>query len=367
MGWEDENNKRRKPDSDGPPDIDEIFRNLLDKLSNKNKKNPFDRKDNGKPTSNVNITFNIKWIWALFGGIFFLWVVMGFYVVTQQERAVVLRLGRYYDTLQAGLHWQPYLVDTVEKVNVTAVRSTSTLGSMLTKDENIVQVNLTVQYVVANARDYLLKINSPLLSLTNALDSALRHVVGSSTMSSVLTDGREEVSDEVAQRLQSYLNVYEAGIDIIRVNIQNTQAPVEVQAAFDDVIKAREDEQRFQNDARTYANGVVPEARGRAQRILQDAQAYKEQKIATATGDASRFTQILEEYQKAPVVTRERLYYETIERILSTTNKVLIDGSQDGNGSGNNIFYIPLDRILDQQVRQAAPSPSVSRNNANSN
>lgn len=273
-------------------------------------------------------------------GALVLWAVAGFYTIDQQERGVVLRLGKYLETVQPGLQWNPKFIDSVEKVNVTKVRSHSSRGTMLTEDENIVDVSLSVQYIVSNPKDFFLQVRDPEQSLTHATESALRHVVGSSEMHDVLTEGREVLAIDVQERLQNYVDSYGAGLQISKVNIENAQAPREVQSAFDDVIKAREDEERAKNEAETYRNGIIPEARGYAQRLLEEANAYKAQVIAEAEGDAARFTKLYVEYKKAPEVTRERLYIDALQKVMSTSSKVLVDVE-----GGNNMLYLPLDKL----------------------
>ena len=287
----------------------------------------------------------------LFGAaiVLVLWAGMGFYTVDQQERSVVLRLGKYSETVQPGLHWNPPLIDNVTKVNVTAVRDVDLRALMLTEDENIVQVGLSVQYIVSNPKDFLLEVRDPEGTLLQATESALRHVVGGSEMHSVLTEGRALLALDIESRLQNYLNGYQTGLEVIKVNIENTSAPSQVQDAFDDVIKAREDEQRVKNEAQAYANGIVPEARGRAQRVSEEALAYREQVVARAEGEATRFTKLLTEYQKAPEVTRERLYIVAMEDVLSNASKVMVDVK-----GGNNMIVLPLDQIMKNQSLRSA-------------
>ncbi|MEY3017291.1 MAG: rane protease subunit HflK, partial [Pseudomonadota bacterium] len=233
------------------------------------------------------------------------------------------------------------LIDEVSKINVTRVRSSTHSGLMLTEDENMISVELSVQYTVSNPKDFLLAVRDPELSLHHATESALRHVVGSSAMHDVLTDGRENIAIEIQARLQNYLNDYTTGIQVAKVNVEETRPPREVQAAFDDVIKAREDEQRVKNEAEAYANGIVPEARGMAQRLIEEASAYKQSVIAQAQGQAARFEALLAEYKRAPEVTRERLYIEAIESVMTNSSKVMVDVE-----GGNNMMYLPLDKII---------------------
>jgi membrane protease subunit HflK len=216
-------------------------------------------------------------------------------------------------------------------------------AQMLTEDQNIVEVNMSVQYTVMSPEDFVLKVRDPENSLQHATESALRHVVGGSEMYQVLTEGREKIAADVHLRLQDYLNNYTTGIQVTQVNIESTSPPAEVQEAFDDVIKAKEDEERVKNEAQAYSNGIIPEARGQAQRQLEEASAYKEQVIAQAQGEAQRFEKLLTEYNKAPEVTRERLYIDAIQGVLSRTSKVMIDVE-----GGNNLLYLPLDKIVNQ-------------------
>ena len=280
------------------------------------------------------------------------------YSVDEQEQAVILRLGKYHETVGAGLHIYFPPIDRKYQTNVTRERAYSKQGQMLTEDENIIEVPLTVQYKISNLEDFVLRVDQPEISLQHATDSALRHVVGSTAMDQVLTEGREVLAEETKVRLQRFLDQYQTGITVTQVNVQNAQAPREVQEAFDDVIRAREDEQREKNQAETYANGVVPEARGQAQRILEDANGYRDEVIARAEGEAQRFNQLVAEYRKAPEVTRQRLYIETMQDVLGNTSKVLMSGDQ----GKNSLLYLPLDKMLQEQ--KAAPRESYSSESA---
>ena len=227
---------------------------------------------------------------------------------------------------------------------------------MLTEDQNIVDVTIVVQYDVANPQDFALQIREPEVTLTHATDSAIRHVVGSAEMTAVISEGREALGQEIQERLQAYIDGYRSGIKIIKVNVENSQAPRQVQAAFDDVIKAREDEQRLKNQAEAYSNGIIPEARGKAQRLLEEASAYKERVVAEAKGDADRFLKLLAQYRKAPEVTRQRLYIDSVQDVMSSSSKVMVDVA-----SGSNIMYLPLDRL-----GQAAGQSLVNRSGSGS-
>ena len=340
-------NRRPNGQDQGPPDLDEALGKLIEKFNglfggSGNKNTSGSGGNTPTPTRKI-IGFGAAIVLVL-------WAGMGFYTVDQQERAVVLRLGKFSETVQPGLHWNPPLVDNVTKVNVTAVRNVENRALMLTEDENIVEVGLSVQYIVSNPKDFLLEVREPDSSLLQATQSALRHVVGGSEMHSVLTEGRALLAVDIERRLQSLMSEYRTGLEVIKVNIENTAAPSQVQDAFDDVIKAREDEQRVKNEAQAYANGIVPESRGRAQRVSEEAQAYREQVVAR---EATRFTKLLTEYQKAPEVTRERLYLVAMEDVLSNASKVIVDVE-----GGNNMMVLPLDQIMQNQSMRAATGAS---------
>lgn len=341
-GGGDNRGKRGGGNDQGPPDLDEAMRKLQDRLGSifggGKKRGGFGGGDGrGKGGNSFFIVLVV--LAALF------WAGMGFYTVDQQERGIVLRLGKYHDTVQPGLQWNPPLIDEVVKVNTTRIRTYDHRSLMLTADENIVDVDMTVQYVVSDPVKFTLEVRDPSDSLAQSSESALRHVVGTSEMHSILTEGRDTLALQVQERLQRYMENYSTGLTISKVNIKNAQAPRQVQDAFDDVIKAREDEQRAKNEAEAYANGIVPEARGRAQRMIEEASAYREEVVAKATGEASRFKALLAEYQKAPEVTRERLYIDAVKEVLSSTGKVLVDVE-----GGNNMMYLPLDRLTEKQT-----------------
>lgn len=364
MAWNEPGNNGKDQDpwgnrgsggsNQGPPDLDEALGKLVEKFNGL-----FGGKRGGSGTNGgqepPTPAPSGKLIGVMAVVVAVIWGGMGFYTVDQQERAVVLRLGSYLETVQPGLQWNPPLIDDVTKVNVTAVRNHEHVALMLTKDENIVEVGLSVQYVVSNPKDFLLEVRAPENSLAQATESALRHVVGSSTMDDVLTEGRAVLAEDVQVRLQGYLDSYRNGLEVSKVNIENTTAPSQVQDAFDDVIKAREDEQRVMNEAEAYANGIVPEARGQAQRMMEEASAYREEVVARAEGEATRFTKLLTEYQKAPEVTRERLYLVAMEDVLSNSAKVLVDVE-----GGNNMMVLPLDQIMSSSKRTTTYGSSAS-------
>ena len=317
----------------GPPDLDEAFRKLQSQLSG-----IFGRgSGGGSGSGGVNTRFFA--IGAVVAAV--VYVIAGFYVVDQQERGVVFRFGAVLDqVVQPGLHWNAPIVDRVELVNVTRVNSHQHQALMLTEDENIVDVSLTVQYVIDDPVAYLINVKAPDSSLAQATESALRHVVGSSEMDAVITDGREQIAVEVQDRLQTYVDIYGTGILVSKVNIDESAPPQQVKDAFNDVQKAKEDENRYRNEANAYAESIVPEARGRARQQIEAATAYRDQVIAQAEGEADRFIKLLAEYRLAQDVTRDRLYIDAMQNVLSRSSKVIVD--VDG---GNNLLYLPLDRI----------------------
>ena len=332
----------------GPPDIEQALNDLIRKISGL-----FGgRKSSGGTGGSSNrdgIPGSLLVIVVVIA--LLIWGGMGFYTLDEQERGVVLRLGRAQEAVVLpGLHWNPPLIDEVTPVNVTRVFDRVFSNTMLTEDDNIVDVTMTVQYVITDARSYVLEVRDPEISLQQAAESALRHVVGGSVMNDVISTGREILAQDTHQRLQQYLDNYSTGITVSQVNITRSLPPQQVRAAFDAVIKAREDNQSFQNEARRYANQVVPEARGYALRQIEEANAYREQVLAEAQGEAQRFEQLLVEYQKAPAVTRERLYIDAMEAVMGSSSKVMIDVE-----GGNNMMYLPLDQLL-----QSRRNPNVT-------
>ncbi|MBN7795552.1 FtsH protease activity modulator HflK [Parahaliea mediterranea] len=346
MAWNEPgggNNKPKDPwggGDQGPPDLDEALKKVQEKLGGL-----FGGRggSGGGRGSGAGISGSL--ILVLLTGAVLVWALMGFYQIDQQERAVVLRFGEYHSTVQPGLQWNPPLIDEVIKVNTTRVRAVSFREIMLTKDENIVEVRMSVQYVIDDPTKFVLEVRSPENSLQHAAQSAIRHVVGDTRMDLVLTEGRAQIAADVRTRLQTYLDNYQTGIRVSKVNVDESKPPSQVQAAFDDVIKAREDEERLKNEAQSYANGIVPEARGRAQREIEEASAYKEQVIANAEGEADRFEKLLTEYRKAPKVTRERLYLEAVQGVYANSSKVMVDVE-----GGNNVMYLPLDKLAERSA-----------------
>jgi membrane protease subunit HflK len=274
-----------------------------------------------------------------------IWGLLGFYQIDAKEKALVLRLGKFHEIVGDGLHWNPPLIDLITRVRVTEERQYETRGQMLTQDENIVELPLTVHYNIKSVKDFVLNVKAPENSLRHATDSALRHVVGSSGLDEVVSTGREQLSIDVQERLQTYLDSYGTGIKVVKVNILEAKPPSAVKAAYDDVIKAREDRERVINEAQAYANGIVPEARGRAKRVIEEAKGYQARVVADAEGETERFDKLLAEYQKAPEVTRQRLYLDTMQSVMENSSKVLVDVE-----GGNNMLYLPLDKIMQQQA-----------------
>jgi|TARA_B100001741_G_scaffold84336_1_gene68616 membrane protease subunit HflK len=350
MSWNGNDNKDPWGREDAPPEIDEVIKKARERINS-----IFGGGSSGDDSSGGFSMKNFTWIFVV---LIFGYITLGIYQVEEAERSVVLRLGKFQEIKGPGLRWNPPIVDNWEIVDVVRVRPHRHDALMLTKDENIVDVTVSVQYQIADPMKYVLDIRDADASLAQATESALRHVVGGSIMDDALTTGRELIAQEVRTRLQSYLDRYSTGLEVLIVNIEDSSPPNQVQEAFDDVIKAREDEVRARNEAETYANGLVPEARGEAQRMLQDAEAYKEQVISEAEGDAARFNLLLAEYQKAPDVTRNRLYLDSIQGVMSNSTKVMIDVE-----GGNNILYLPLDKIA-QSARgvEELNIPSASNN-----
>ena len=269
------------------------------------------------------------------------------YQLDASERAVILRLGKFHEEQSEGLNFRLAGIDDRYIENVSLTRRYTQTNSMLTKDENIVDVTVSAQYRIANLKDFVLNVKDPEGSLRNAIESALRHVVGDNTLDQTLTVGRENIAFDVQNRLQAYLDSYQTGLLVQQVNIEKTDPPSAVKDAFDDVVAAREDKERLQNEAERYALSIVPEARGQAQARIRQAEGYKLEVVANAEGEVARFTNLLEEYSKAPEVTRDRLYLDALQSVLSNSTKVMIDVE-----GGNNLLYLPLDKIMEENKKQ---------------
>jgi len=352
MAWNESGGGNRDPwggrgGDRGPPDLDEAFRKLQAQLSG-----IFGKGRGGSSGASSGKAAGSALGIGL-GLLVILYLALGIYQVDEQERGVVFRFGAVQeDVVMPGLHWNPPIIDRVEKLNVTRVQSHEHSAHMLTEDENIVEVSLTVQWVVSDPKAHVVEVRNPAASLVHATESALRHVAGGSKMDSVMTEGREAIAMEVQERLQNYLDRYRTGILISKVNIDRTSPPNQVRDAFDDVQKAKEDEQRVINEANAVAESVVPRARGEAQKQIERANAYRDQVIARAEGEAERFSKLLAEYQGAKGVTRDRLYIDAMESVLGNTSKIMVDVQ------GNNLMMLPLDRM-----QQAGASAMVAPRN----
>ncbi len=349
-----------KKNDQGPPDLDEVVKKFQDQIGKIfGGKGSSGGDGEGQGSSSGGSGGGAVSIGVVLGGALFLWGLTGIYIVDEGKRGVELRFGEYSETTQPGPHWRiPYPIDTVEIVDVSQIRNVeigyrSGVGGeaakrsvlnealMLTQDENIVDVSFAVQYRIKNAQDYLFNLRSPDQTLREATESAVREIVGKSKMDFVLTEGRSDMVQRAEVLIQEILDRYGSGLQVTSVNMQDAQPPEQVQAAFSDAVKAREDEQRLKNEAEAYANDIIPKARGAGARMNEEATAYKSKVVAEAEGQTSRFLQVLAEYQKAPEVTRERLYLDAMETVLSTTSKVMLDVE----GSGN-LLYLPLDRMM---------------------
>tara|TARA_Y100000758_G_scaffold237362_1_gene173663 strand:- start:1008 stop:2255 length:1248 start_codon:yes stop_codon:yes gene_type:complete len=376
MAWNQEGPENKDPwgqgnGQKGPPDLDQVIRDLQKKLSGIFGKSSSRGGGGGGSGGGKGKGLSL----GRTGGsllaivVVGLWIASGFYVVDQSEQGVELRFGKFQEVKPAGLRWHmPYPIELVEIVNVQQVRTvevgyrtreggTTRDGAtqlvlvprealMLTADENIIDIQFAVQYNIRDPRDLLFKVSEPADQVVRqATESAVREIVGRSSMDFVITGGRAEIAFETRELLQNILDRYQTGITVRAVEMQNAQPPAEVKDAFDDAVRAREDEERLKNEAEAYANDIIPKARGAAARIVQESEGYKESVIATSQGEASRFLQVLEEYNLAPGVTRDRLYLEAMEEVLSRSTKLVID---QGSNS-NNVMYLPLDQLIRRQ------------------
>jgi len=364
-------------DNQGPPDLDEVVKKMQDKFGalfgrGGSGQTPGGGGGRGGGISSAGIGL-ILVVAAL------VWAVAGIYTVEEGRRAVVLQFGKYIKTTMPGLQWVPPIIQTYDIVDIENVRdarigyrsegatgrrsaSIEEESLMLTQDENIVDIHLAVQYKIKSASDYLFNVKDPDDTLRQATESGLREIIGKNNMDFVLTQGRSEIAARVQELIQAILDRYGTGLLVTSVNMQDAQPPEPVQAAFDDAVKAREDEERLKNEAEAYANDIIPRARGKAARAEEDALAYKDQVIAQAKGESARFLQILAEYKKAPEVTRKRLYIDAMESVMTKTTKVLIDVKD-----GNNLMYLPLDKMMQgaagiRDLSEATTNTSPSRN-----
>ena len=378
---------RGRGDNQGPPDLEDVWRDFNQKLSGMLGGKGGGRSSGGGGGGPKMPNLGFRQIGGGFGALLVLllvvWLASGFYTVDAAERGVVLRFGQHVQTTEPGLRWRmPYPIETHEIVDLTGVRTVEVgyRGSdrntvlrealMITEDENIINIQFSVQYILKSPEEYLFNNRFPDDTVIQAAETAMREIVGKSTMDFVLYEGREEIGATAHELMQAVIDRYQAGILISRVMMQNAQPPEQVQAAFEDVVKARQDRERLRNEGEAYRNDVVPRARGAAARLLEEANAYRERVVANAEGEASRFSQVYEQYAKAPRVTRERMYIDTMQQVLSSTSKVMIDAD-----SGGNLLLMPLDKLLGQtggsvamsesqraqqpQAQPASPAPTV--------
>jgi membrane protease subunit HflK len=345
----------------GPPDLDELWRNFNQRLAA-----IFGRRGGGGAPGGEPPNFR-----QLGGGagllvflVLVVWLASGFYIVDASQRGVVLTFGRYSQTTEPGLRWRwPYPIQSQEVVNISQVRTIEVgyrnnvkskvlrEALMLTDDENIVDIQFAVQYTIKDPEDYLFNVRRPDETVMQVAESSFREIVGRSRMDFVLYEGREEIAARAEKLMQDILDRYQTGVLISKVTMQNAQPPEQVQAAFDDAVKAKQDQERAKNEGQAYYNDVVPKARGTASRLIEEANGYRQRVVAAAEGDASRFRQVLVEYNRAPAVTRERMYLETVQQIMTSTSKVMIDAK-----AGGNLLFLPLDKIVQMS---AAGLPEV--------
>lgn len=349
MPWKEPGKGDKDPWNSGgdqPPDLDEVFRNLNRKFSRMfgggggNSKN---RKSGSGSGGVLGIVVVALVLWVVYDSI---------HIVDEAEQGVVLRFGAYNRTLPPGINFTlPRPIESMTQINVRNVRSLEDRGYMLTEDENLVEFLYKVQYQVSDAQNFLFEVRGPEITVKHAAESALRESVGTNRLDAILEGTqREAIRLETQRVLQETLDRYQAGVQINQFNFEDVNVPTAVREAYSDVIRAREDKERFIEEARVHANSVVPEARGKAARITQEAEAYRQTTIALSQGDAERFTQLLEEYQKAPEVTRKRLYLQTMENVLARNKKVLLDADSSGN-----VLYLPLDQVVDGQGASRMP------------
>jgi len=353
MAWNEPGGGNKDPwggnqGNQGPPDLDEIVRKLQERVSAL-----LGGKGGGSGGGGGGSDLSTKTIGVIVAILFIGWLFTGIYIVDPAERGVVMRFGAYTKMTEPGPHWHiPWPIETVQIVNVDEISSFTHKASMLTQDENIVDVELTVQSRIQDAANYLFQDQAPEKTLRDATETVVRKTIGGSKLDFILTEGRSAVAATIQERVQSLMNEYKTGLLVTSVNMQPAKPPEQVKEAFDDAIKAREDKERLENKAEAYSNEILPQARGEAARVVADAKAYRDRVIASAEGETARFTSVMSEYEKAPEVTRQRLYLETMEKVLGNTNKILIDVPQ-----GNSLMYLPLDRIMQQQP---APPPRTS-------
>lgn len=360
MAWNEPGGDKKDPwgnrgNDGGPPDLDEAFRRFKERLSGL-----FSGRGSGSGSGGGSETGgpgNEKLAWALLGIAILVWLASGFYIVQPPERAVITRFGAFQEVQGPGPHWHlPWPIESSQIVNVASNRAIKLASqTMLTRDENLVRIDLSVQYNVRDAQDFLFQVRAPEETLHQTIESVLREVVGKNDMDFIITEGRGEVAARTQDRTQKIIDGYGTGLNIQAVNLQQAQPPEAVQAAFEDAIKAREDQVRFINEAEAIENRIIPEARGNAEERLEEARAYRNRVLESARGDVARFNALLTEYQNAPAVTRKRLYLDTMEKVMGETGKVLVQRK----GEGDNLIYMPLERML-QNAGSRKDRPSGS-------
>lgn len=339
-------NKSSQPGSQQPPDLDEILRKLFSKFNEVIGGKPSRGSARWQPPKGLNSVVGLVLV-----VIATLYVLSGVYIVAPAERAVVTQFGKYVDTVGPGPHWIPRFIRAEQKVDVSQVMSSQHSGYMLTTDQNIVYLELAVQYRIDNPEAYLFNVRDPIASLQQTTDSAMRQVVGSETLERILTTGRTEIRQKITDTITTMLQKYNSGLALVDVAMQPAKVPEPVRAAFDDVIKALEDKDRMENQARAYSARMQQVARGQAARFIQEAEGYRTQVVSQAQGEANRFNAVLTEYLKAPDILRQRLYLQTMQQVLTNTSKVLVDTK-----NGNNLLYLPLDKLM-ENARSTMTSP----------
>jgi modulator of FtsH protease HflK len=378
MAWNDNNNQNPwGGDNQTPPELDEVIKDFKNKFNG-----AFGSNKSNKSSTPSAPQGSVKFV-AIIAVL--VWMLSGIYIIDPAEKGIVLRFGAFQEETSQGPHWHlPFPIETVNRINVEQIRTAeigyrnvvkgsrrfggnvSSESLMLTKDENMIDAKFAVQYKVNDAQAYLFNVASPDTTLRHVSESAIRQVVGQNTMDYILTEGRVNVADNIKEKSQDLLNLYKTGLIITTVNMQDAQPPEQVQAAFSDAVKAREDKQRLINEAQTYANDILPKSRGRAARLLEESRAYKSEVVSKSEGESSRFKQILAEYEKAPAVTKERLYRETMENVLASTSKVVVDSK------ANSMMYLPIDKLINakqsntqitiQESQQQTENPNNVRN-----
>lgn len=353
MAWNDPQWGKK---NEGPPDLDEIWRRFNEKLN---------KLFGGNHSPNSGGSANLGGLLIIAGVIIAIWLASGFYIVDTGQRGVVLRFGKFIETTQPGPNWHlPYPLESVEIVNIEQVRTVEVgyrnnvkskmlkESLMLTDDENITDIQFAVQYTLKDPEDFLFTNRSPDDAVRQVAESIMSEIVGKSKMDYVLYEGRADVAARATKQIQQALDIYKTGISVSKVTLQNAQPPQEVQAAFDDAVKASQDRERLKSEGQAYANDVIPKARGMAARLTEESNGYKQSIIANAEGEASRFRQILVEYSKAPGVTRDRMYLDMMQQVLTNSSKVLVDSSK----GGSNLLYLPLDKLM-QLTDSNSPAP----------